>query len=158
MFYVLWYFDTLRLLSLHLFIYSTSSVLQPLGWGGYDTRFLELVRPRLAVLERRLRMGVAVAAAGVVGEASLGQPCWSKISMQPLLPFFLATIMGVWPWLSFAFTSIPYCGGRDGRQRMIVRLIYWFVFFFKTWTISSATQGSQKSQTLVCLTSILCIQ
>lgn len=67
-------------------------------------RFLELVRPRLAVLERRLRMGVAA-----VGDVSLGQPCWSKISMQLLLPFFVASIMAVWPWLSFAFTSIPYC-------------------------------------------------
>lgn len=78
---------------------------------GYDTRFLEQVRPRLAVLERRERTGVAV-----VGDVSLGQPCWSRISMQPLLPVFLAIIIAVWPWLSFALTSIPYCRGRDAER------------------------------------------
>lgn len=76
----------------------------------YDTRFLELVRPRLAVLERRDRTGVVVG-----GDVSLGQPCWSKISMQPLLPAFLAILMAVWPWWSLAFTSIPYCRGKQGK-------------------------------------------
>lgn len=75
---------------------------------SYDTRFLELVLPRLAVLDRRDRTGVAV-----VGDVSLEQPCWSRISVQPLLPVFLAIIMAVLPWLSFALTSIPYCGETD---------------------------------------------
>lgn len=70
------------------------SILQPkcgkIFSPRYDTRFLELVRPRLAVLDRRERTGVAV-----VGDVSLGQPCWSKISMQPLLPVFLAIITAV---------------------------------------------------------------
>lgn len=84
----------------------------------YDTRFLELVRPRLAVLERRERTGVAVG-----GDVSLGQPCWSKISMQPLLAVFLAILMAVWPWLSFAFTSIPYCG----KERDDICSAYWSI-------------------------------
>lgn len=96
-------------------IYYIVSILQPKHGSiispRYDTRFLELVRPRLAVLDRRERTGVAV-----VGDVSLGQPCWSKISMQPLLPVFLAIIMAVWPWLSFAFTSIPYCWGERDEK------------------------------------------
>lgn len=87
------------------FVPSNLSVISSICSSVYETRFLELVRPRLAVLERRDRTGVAVG-----GDVSLGQPCWSKISMQPLLPVFLAILMAVWPWLSFAFTSIPYCG------------------------------------------------
>lgn len=70
----------------------------------YDTRFLELVWPKLAVLERRDRTGVALG-----GVASLGQPCCSRMSMQPRLPVFLAILWAVWPWLSVALTSIPYC-------------------------------------------------
>lgn len=60
------------------------------------------------MLDLRDRTGVGVA---VVGEVSLGQPCCRRISMQPLLPVFLANIMAVWPRSSFTFTSIPYCGG-----------------------------------------------
>ncbi|KAF3860846.1 hypothetical protein F7725_001101, partial [Dissostichus mawsoni] len=88
----------------------TLSVLQscPAPPPRYETRFLELVRPRLAVLERRERTGVAVE-----GDVSLGQPCWSKISMHPLLPFFVASFIAVWPWLSFALTSIPYCEEKE---------------------------------------------
>jgi len=44
--------------------------------------------------------------------------------MQPLLPVFLAIIMAVWPWLSFAFKSIPYCGERNGKQIMTGKPIY----------------------------------
>lgn len=53
-------------------------------------RFLELVRPRLAVLDRRERTGVVVG-----GDDSLGQSCWSKISTQPLLADFRAILMAV---------------------------------------------------------------
>lgn len=70
----------------------------------YDTRFLELVRPKLAVLERRDRTGVALG-----GVDSLGHPCCSRMSMQPRLPVFRAILRAVWPWLSVALTSIPYC-------------------------------------------------
>lgn len=56
----------------------------------YDTHFLELVRPKLAVLERRDRTGVALG-----GVDSLGQPCCSRMSMQPRLPVFLAILRAV---------------------------------------------------------------
>ncbi|TNN73345.1 hypothetical protein EYF80_016508 [Liparis tanakae] len=39
----------------------------------YDTRFLELVRPRLAVLDRRERTGVAVLTSGVQGRVRRGR-------------------------------------------------------------------------------------
>lgn len=103
-----------------------ASVFSSAALSLYETRFLELLRPRLAVLERRDRMGVAVG-----GDVSLGQPCWSKISMQPLLPIFVAILMAVWPWLSFAFTSIPYCGQK----------IFIFVFYI------SLTIGAMRAST-----------
>lgn len=54
------------------------------------TRFLELVRPKLAVLERRERTGVVAG-----GDVSLGQSCCSRMSTQPRLADVLAILMAV---------------------------------------------------------------
>ncbi len=79
---------------------------------GYETLLLELTRPTLVMLLLRDRRGV-----GEVGDVSLGQPCWTRISAHSLLPAWRANVSAVLPCGSFDFTSLPYCWEQLSKKK-----------------------------------------